>query len=76
MYRMIDVVQYRAVIGCFCFKTKGNAIPRPKGNLICTRKVAAKGIIIILCALLLLLCGDIEVNPDPKGKKNVRGVKN
>ena len=35
---------------------------RPKGNLIFN-------VIIILCALLLLLCGDIEVNPGPRGKK-------
>ena len=72
---MIDVVQHRAIIGCFYFKTQGRAILRAKGNLICTHNMAAKGIIIILCALLLLLCGDIEVNPGPKGRKECPGCK-
>ena len=74
MYRMIIVQQYRVVIGCFYFKTQGSAIlRRPKGNL--TYNFGMKGVIIILCALLLLLCGDVEVNPGPRGKKECPGCK-
>ena len=74
MYRMITVQQYRVVIGCFYFKTQGSAIlRRPKGNL--TNNFGMKGVIIILCALLLLLCGDVEVNPGPRGKKECPGCK-
>ena len=68
---MIDVQQYRIVIGTFYFKFKKSGTVRAKGKLTCYITVIGFDVITILVIFvsLLLLSGDIEVNPGPKGKK-------
>ena len=66
---MIDLQQYRIVVGKFNFKIpKYHAFRVKKGNLkIYINAIGIK--VLILCVILLLLCGDIEINPGPKGMK-------
>ena len=57
---MIDIVSYRVRIGLF----------NPKTRIVKQRKEAESGvstrIVILIC--LLLLAGDVEVNPGPTGR--------
>ena len=48
--------------------TDNNGTHRVKGNLKCTIMFMIEGIILFV-SLLLLLSGDVEVNPGPKGMK-------
>ena len=64
---MIDLQQYRIAIGNFYLRIPNYRALRVKGNL--KMYVNVIGIEVILCVILLLLCGDIEINPGPKGMK-------
>ena len=65
--KMIDLQQYRIVVGNFYLRIPNYHAFRVKGNL--KMYINAIGIEVILCVILLLLCGDIEINPGPKGMK-------
>ena len=72
---MIDLQQYRIVVGNFHYKMPNYHAFRVKGNL--KIYIDVNGMeVIILCVILLLLCGDIEVNPGPKGMKICPECKN
>ena len=59
---MIDLMTYRLRVGLFCqrVRAKGTATDNQS-------KVSVKTIIFI--CILLIRCGDIEVNPGPTGKR-------
>ena len=66
---MIDLQQYRVVVGIFNLKVHICCPSKCKwssNNLY--RSVFITGIMIVLY-LLILLSGDVEVNPGPKGLK-------
>ena len=69
---MIDLQQYRVVVGNFYYNVPNYHAHRVKGNL----KIYINAIdikVITLCVLILLLCG---VNPGPKGMKICPECKN
>ena len=65
--KMIDLQQYGIVVGNFYLRIPNYHAFRVKGNL--KMYINVIGIEVILCVILLLLCGDIEINPGPKGMK-------
>ena len=70
---MIDLQQYRMCVGCFYYKIPVCGTSRGKGYYILNHLLAI-GIecsvaICLTLNILLLLCGDIEVNSGPKGMK-------
>ena len=61
---MIDVIQWRISIGCFCTSRGYHSNTKSTGhhNVRCS-------VLCCMLVVLLLLCGDIEQNPGPIGGK-------
>ena len=70
---MIDLQQYRMCVGCFYYKIPVCGTSRGKGYYILNHLleigIECSLAICLTLNILLLLCGDIEVNPGPKGMK-------
>ena len=70
---MIDLQQYRMCVGCFYYKIPVCGTSRGKGYYILNHLleigIECRLAICLILNILLLLCGDIEVNPGPKGMK-------
>ena len=69
---MIDLEQYRIAVGCYYYKLPSSGTSRTKGYFILydILEIGIQcNIICVAISLLLLMCGDIEINPGPKVMK-------
>ena len=58
---MIDLIQWRISIGCFCTTRGYHSKTKCTGR----HNVRCSVLYCILAVLLLLQCGDVELNPGP-----------
>ena len=82
---MVDIVTWRARIGLFCVGPSGRRAkvlrPFPQWSLLSSMTTSSLvhlmlvncEVVAVVCILLLMLSGDVEINPGPgTGKSSIR----
>ena len=69
---MIDPQQYRIIVGSFFIKIVVSRPPSAKCTFEWHVTISWLEVIMICVSMILLLCGDVEVNPGPNIVLNVK----